>query len=59
MLYDELIVFGRWDTKDVEVRDPGLARYIQINNMLAPHSGGRHEHKRFHKSQVHIVERLS
>lgn len=59
MLYDELVVFGRWDTKNVEVRDPGLARYIQISNVLAPHSGGRHEHKRFHKSQVHIVERLS
>jgi small subunit ribosomal protein S7 len=59
MLYDEIIVFGKWDTSDVEIQDPGIARYIHIQNVLSPHSGGRHEHKRFHKSQVHIVERLA
>jgi len=56
MLYDELHVFGKWDASEVEVRDPGLSRYINLYNVLAPHSCGRHEHKRFHKSNVHAIE---
>ncbi len=59
MLYDEIIVFGRWDSSEIEVHDPGLGRYIQLYNVLTPLSGGRHEKKRFHKSRVHIVERLA
>lgn len=50
-------VFGKWDTK-VEVRDPSLKRYIPLMPIYLPHSGGRHEHRRFGKSRISIVERL-
>ena len=52
-------IFGIWDCKDIEVNDISLKRYINLDERLVPHSSGRHEHKRFHKSYVHIVERLA
>lgn len=52
-------LFGLWDSSECEIRDVGLQRYINLRDMVVPHSGGRHEHKRFHKSHVHIVERFS
>jgi len=55
---EEIKLFGKWDFKDIEVRDPGLKRYICLRPVYVPHSMGRHEHKRFGKAEVNIVERL-
>jgi len=54
----EIKLFGKWSFKDVEVRDPGLKRYICLKPLVIPHSMGRHEHRRFGKADVNIVERL-
>lgn len=54
----DLMLFGKWDSTEVEVKDVGLARYISLKPVLLPHTSGRHAHKRFHKSQVPIVERF-
>ncbi|MEM0007795.1 MAG: 30S ribosomal protein S7 [Candidatus Bathyarchaeia archaeon] len=54
----EIKLFGKWSFKEVEVRDPGLKRYISLKPVVIPHSMGRHEHKRFGKANVNIVERL-
>jgi small subunit ribosomal protein S7 len=51
-------VFEKWETEDIEVMDHGLEKYLSVKPVLYPHSGGRHEHKRFRKSQLNIVERL-
>lgn len=51
-------LFGKWEFEGVEVQDPGLKRYISLKPIYLPHSGGRHEHKRFKKSEVNIVERF-
>ncbi len=56
---EDMKLFGLWDCKKVEVKDVSLVRYINLKDRLVPHSAGRHEHKRFHKSYVHIVERLA
>ncbi len=56
---EDMKLFGLWDCKKVEVKDISLVRYINLKDRLVPHSAGRHEHKRFHKSYVHIVERLA
>ncbi|MEM3209613.1 MAG: 30S ribosomal protein S7 [Saccharolobus sp.] len=53
----DIKVFGKWDTK-VEVRDPSLKKYICLMPVYLPHTGGRHEHRRFGKAKVPIVERL-
>ena len=54
----ELLLFGKWDSIDVQINDVGLARYISLKPVLIPHTSGRHAHKRFHKSNVPIVERF-
>lgn len=55
----ELLLFGKWDSTDVQINDVGLARYISLKPVLIPHTSGRHAHKRFHKSHVPIVERFA
>ncbi|MCS7126487.1 MAG: 30S ribosomal protein S7 [Aigarchaeota archaeon] len=52
-------IFGKWSVEGIEVKDPGLKRYINLKPTLVPHSGGRHEHRRFGKANVNIVERLA
>jgi len=54
----ELLMFGKWDPTDVQIKDVGLIRYISLRPVLIPHTSGRHAHKRFHKSNVPIVERF-
>ena len=54
----ELLIFGKWDPTEVQVKDVGLVRYISLRPVLIPHTSGRHAHKRFHKSNVPIVERF-
>jgi len=51
-------LFKKWSFEEVEVQDPGLKRYISLRPVYVPHSMGRHEHKRFKKSEMNIVERL-
>jgi len=58
MEYPNLLLWGRWDLTGVKVQDPGLQGVISIRPVLVPHSGGRHEHKKFGKTKVNIVERL-
>jgi len=54
----KILLFNKWDCSEIQVSDEGLGRYIAFKPLLLPHSGGRHEHKRFHKSYLHIVERF-
>jgi len=51
-------LFGKWSYDNIEVRDPGLKRYIYLKPVYVPHTEGRHEHKRFGKAKVSLVERL-
>jgi len=54
----EIMLFQKWSFKDIKVKDIGLQRYLNLTPMVAPHSMGRHEHQRFRKAKVNIVERL-
>jgi small subunit ribosomal protein S7 len=51
-------LFGEWSFEDISVRDIGLQRYLNLNPIYLPHSGGRHEARKFRKSEMNIVERL-
>ncbi len=55
---EEIQLFGKWSFDGIEVKDPGLRRYISLKPVYIPHSMGRHEHRRFRKAGVNIVERL-
>src|SRR5438445_6283340 len=54
----EVKVFGLWPTAGIEAEDPGLKRYISARPILLPHTSGRHEHQRFRKSTINVLERL-
>ena len=55
----EIKLFGKWSFNNVGAKDPGLQRYVSLKPVVVPHSMGRHEHKRFRKASVNIVERLA
>ncbi len=54
----EINLFDKWSFKGIEVKDSGLQRYIPLKPVVIPHSMGRHEHKRFRKANVSVVERI-
>jgi small subunit ribosomal protein S7 len=55
---EEVKLFGKWGFQGLQVQDQALKRYISIKPIYIPHSMGRHEHHRFHKAEVNIVERF-
>ncbi|MBN2202613.1 MAG: 30S ribosomal protein S7 [Candidatus Aenigmarchaeota archaeon] len=54
----EIKLFDKWDTEGIAVEDMGLKRYVNLKPIIVPRSFGRSSGKQFHKSQMHIVERL-
>ena len=51
-------IFGKWDPTEVEVRDLGIKRYVNITPVIVPHSSGKHARQQFKKSYISIVLRL-
>ena len=51
-------LFGEWGFEGIDVRDIGLQRYLNLTPIYLPHTGGRHEARKFRKSDMNIVERL-
>lgn len=54
----QLLIFGKWPSEGIEVKDPGLKRYISLKPCILPKSAGALR-KPFYKSKAHIVERLT
>ena len=54
----DIKLFQKWTFTGIEAKDPSLKRYLNLTPMTTPHSMGRHEHQRFRKAKVNIVERL-
>lgn len=54
-----ILLFNKWESADVEVKDISLTDYVQVRNaILLPHTAGRYASKQFRKAQMPIVERL-
>jgi small subunit ribosomal protein S7 len=51
------LLFDEWDLSSVDVEDPGVKKYIQFN-VPTVHTGGKHAHQQFNKSNLSIIERL-
>ncbi|MCK9150437.1 30S ribosomal protein S7 [Methanobacterium alcaliphilum] len=51
-------IFDKWDLEEVKVEDMGLTNYLCLDEILVPHTMGRHVKRQFAKSKVSIVERL-
>lgn len=52
------LLFNKWDVGEVNIKDPGVARYVNLTSMIVPHSCGRLTRQEFNKSHMLIVERL-
>jgi small subunit ribosomal protein S7 len=55
----DIKLFGKWSFEGVEVKNQALKSVISLRPVYLPHTGGRHEHRRFWKLDVPIVERLA
>ena len=55
----KLLLFEKWDLAGIKVEDAGLQKAISLKPTIAATSLGRHEHKKFGKLDVNIVERLA
>ncbi len=51
-------VFGKWDTEEIEIEDPGLKNYINLNPETPLHKQGKQVKEPPVRPSVHIVERL-
>ena len=58
-MVEKILLFGKWDVSEVEVSDVGLQRVLSLRPSVIPHTHGRHEHKKFGKADVNVVERLA
>jgi len=54
----DIKVFNKWSVKGIEVEDPGLKAYINLEPKIVPRTGGRNIGTKFHKSKTFIVERF-
>ncbi len=54
----EMKLFEKYDLADITVHDLGLAKYINLNPIVIPHTGARWAAKPFGKQRANIVERL-
>lgn len=55
---NNILVFGKYGLTDIVIKDGGLAKYINLNPVIVPHSTAKHANRWFGKSKVNIVERL-
>src|SRR5579885_2590898 len=55
----KLMLFEKWDISGIKVQDQGLQRAISLKPTIAGTTLGRHEHKKFGKLEVNIIERLA
>ena len=59
MSEQKLLLFRKWDTTEIEIKDLGLKTAISLKQVITPLDFGRSALKRYNKGQVNIVERLA
>ena len=59
MTEQKLLLFRKWDTTEIEIKDLGLQTAISLKQVVYPLDFGRSALKRFNKGDVNIVERLA
>lgn len=55
---EEIKIFDKWSTSKIEILDPGLKAYINLEPKVIVKSCGRLASTQFYKSKMNIVERL-
>ncbi len=52
------LLFNRWDVSDVKVNDLGLQKYLNLDPVIVPRTGGRNTTNPIHKKKIPLVERF-
>lgn len=53
-----ILLFNRWTFEGVEVRDPGLKKYINLQPVILPKTSGRYGTISIHKTKMSVIERF-
>jgi small subunit ribosomal protein S7 len=53
-----MLLFKRWDFSGVEVRDPGLKKYINLRPVALPKTCGKYGTVSIHKPKMNVIERF-
>src|SRR3989338_7732075 len=53
-----MLVFGKYETGEVQIADPSLANYVTLDAKKVPVTFGRMTRSRFQKASLSVVERL-
>ena len=56
--HNNLLLFGKYDMTQVQIKDPSVKRYINLKPIVVPHTGGKSAFRQFKKADMPIVERL-
>jgi small subunit ribosomal protein S7 len=56
--FSDCKLFNKWSFNDVVVSDIGLAKYVNLEPLIIPHTFGRKSQGRFAKTNINVVERL-
>ncbi len=59
MIMTKILLMNKWDVTGVEVKDPGLKKYINLKPVIVPKSSGRNSTLSLRRNKhVNIVERF-
>jgi small subunit ribosomal protein S7 len=53
-----LLLFGKYEWSNIVIKDKGMAKYINLNPVVVPHSEGKLANAPFIKARMNVVERL-
>jgi len=53
-----MLLFNRWDTSAVQIRDLGLKDHITLSAMAVPRTGGKYGPGHFTKNRMSLTERF-
>jgi small subunit ribosomal protein S7 len=49
-----LLLFGKYDMTQVNIKDPSIKRYINLKPIVVPHTGGKSAARQFNKADIPI-----
>ncbi len=53
-----ILLFNRWAFEGVEVKDPGLKKYVNLRPVVLPKTSGKYGTISIHKSKMNVIERF-
>ena len=52
------LIFNRYSTDEISIKDLGLKRYMNLNPIIVPHTDAKFANRKFGKAKMNVVERI-